>query len=370
MSASLLVQYGEKRRGKCFTSDLTGTTLELTHDYIQTFMDHSRTLDNSLEALLDTELTSSGLNALDTAKTASTYLKQLVEDLWLQIPITSKPTPKAALKATEVFGVPELLECILLKLGTHDILTAQQTNKDFRDAVNDSVKLKWKLGLEPDPSGHTYSPFHKLVKICPTIFQTSENECFPGIKFESRTCHYGPKVDNDYPVMVRFARSYIPKTVGSRYRAMLMFQPPVKELELSVLVRKSNATARMNHRITKEDGITLGDILDAMNMNATPEKEGKIVTFKHKFVLKDSDPIMVARRLAFEEERVGDLSKAREYGWHNTPMRNCLPPSEEERAVEDDYYNAGSVVSLREAKEKWAEEHGGEAPGPDDSFWY
>ena len=64
---------------------------------------------------------------------------------------------------SQVFSTTELLEYILLYLGTVDLLFCQQVNKKFRDTVRSSLKLERNLFLRP----LDYSPVHHTpISIC------------------------------------------------------------------------------------------------------------------------------------------------------------------------------------------------------------
>ncbi|CZT24633.1 uncharacterized protein RCC_10358 [Ramularia collo-cygni] len=53
--------------------------------------------------------------------------------------------------AQRVFGTIELLEMILLDLPTQKLYTCQRTSKTFRDTIAQSLKLKRKMFLAPEP---------------------------------------------------------------------------------------------------------------------------------------------------------------------------------------------------------------------------
>ena len=50
-----------------------------------------------------------------------------------------------------VLGTPELLEAILLRLPTQDLLLSQRVNKQFKDTITQSMRLQQALFLAPAP---------------------------------------------------------------------------------------------------------------------------------------------------------------------------------------------------------------------------
>lgn len=66
----------------------------------------------------------------------------------MDLPNEQSQEPSAA---SRVFTIPELLETVLLNLGsTKDLLLCQRTSRSFRNTVEGSVRLRRKLFLEPD----------------------------------------------------------------------------------------------------------------------------------------------------------------------------------------------------------------------------
>ncbi|KAF7191983.1 hypothetical protein HII31_06628 [Pseudocercospora fuligena] len=63
-------------------------------------------------------------------------------------------TANSPTKAEKVFGTAELMENIMLNLGTRDVLTAMQATRAMRDTVLGSTKIQTLIGLLPDYECH------------------------------------------------------------------------------------------------------------------------------------------------------------------------------------------------------------------------
>ena len=334
MSASLLVQYSEKRQGKC-VPEQDSPKEELTLDYLNTLVEHSRTLENGLAKLQNSGTTD--VNTLYEAKTASDHFTRLVQQLVNQVPITSKPVPGST-RAGDVFNIPELLEHILLELEPHQILVAQQTNRQWCGTVNSSIKLEQKLGLSADSSGHFYSAFDyiKTSDVGPhrpslglgSLTSTDvaiwkyEKQMLggveehmllvgrtptPGLFCKSRarssphrTCFGAPKLDTQHTFMVEVKGAVQTCGVGKRYRSMLLCQPPIKAAKVKIAVRDGTILG-WKRPLFSENGLTLGHLLDAIaGHSMTEHEEVETVTLEHVIELKDTDPIMIARKKEFD----------------------------------------------------------------------
>lgn len=163
--------------------------------------------------------------------------------------------------AQQVFNVPELLETILVNLTMEELLAAQFINRQFRDAVNGSTRLQRKLSLLPHSSEDFYAPF-------------VENEV-PGFYFNSDVAQEAQFVDDRVGrdkstnssgswscIMQAWFAIDLPK-VGSRCRGMLVFQPSVREVAAFPTCCHSRLRHQVIEEVYNEDGITVGDLLDA-----------------------------------------------------------------------------------------------------------
>ncbi|PPJ49660.1 hypothetical protein CBER1_02208 [Cercospora berteroae] len=81
----------------------------------------------------------------------------LVKQVWDLVPPLMWPTDGAA--ADKVFRTPELLEEVLNYLPTRTKLDCMAVQRRWYDAVNDSVRLKRSLGLEPSTNPFYHSAF-------------------------------------------------------------------------------------------------------------------------------------------------------------------------------------------------------------------
>lgn len=230
-------------------------------------------------------------------------------------------------RAGDVFNTPELLEHILLGLEPHHILVAQQTNKQWCDTVNMSIKLKQKLGLSADPSGHFYSAFdyRAAPAVRPPLLGLGLGTTVDSAMraYEERQRRIGetplsglickgwarvfrcdpraPKLDKEHMFMVKVERAVQERGVGKRYRSMLLCQPPIKEALIEIAVIKQDWEIHRTTTIVAKNGITLGDLLDVIAKHSKADgEELETVTFKHSIKLKDTDPIMKARKKEFD----------------------------------------------------------------------
>jgi len=68
--------------------------------------------------------------------------------------------------ATQVFGLPELLETILLHLDTKQLFAVQRVSQDFRDTNAGSKKLQRNmllLALTQQANSYVYPPLNSLL---------------------------------------------------------------------------------------------------------------------------------------------------------------------------------------------------------------
>ena len=139
---------------------------------------------------------------------------------------------RSTTKAKQVFETTELLELILLNLGTQDLMQAQLVNRTMRTTITASIALQNLLFLRAEPSDAffrglgLYHPSASISFHCyadpygfrnPTLnFSRNENEVEVTAKFESG-----------------FHSRNLPK-LGGRLRSMFICQPPLKEMKPAV----------------------------------------------------------------------------------------------------------------------------------------
>lgn len=147
--------------------------------------------------------------------------------------------------------MPEVLEMILLKLPTQDLLiNAQRVNSDFRDIIANSPKLQQKLffRLKPtdSPTKVRINPF--LEKFFPTFLSSKLSYGKDLHKFEETADEHITEV---------YERE------EASWRRMLLAQPPLLELQISLCTGygKSSETKAL---IWAEDGIKMGLLYDTV----------------------------------------------------------------------------------------------------------
>ncbi|KAK5126924.1 hypothetical protein LTR85_008282 [Meristemomyces frigidus] len=113
---------------------------------------------------------------LESANAASdrleTFFRSIATPLWYNEQCPSH----AEDLAQRVFDIPELLESILIELRWNELLGSMLVNRQFRDAVLASKRLKRRLSLVPDPDAelHAADFTTSLLNVrCRTISQDS-----------------------------------------------------------------------------------------------------------------------------------------------------------------------------------------------------
>lgn len=144
-----------------------------------------------------------------------------------------------AIAAQGVFETAELLEMILLQLDAKDILTAQQVGREWHDAVNGSMRLKRRLGIELDdvvavPYYSPFAPGPKYSSLSPSFFYIDNRDVFrPYWNFSVM----GVKTTVQRKLEVTFRVGW-PETghklrAGSRCRTMRLCHPPLKHARIA-----------------------------------------------------------------------------------------------------------------------------------------
>lgn len=245
----------------------------------------------------------------------NSYLNTLVQSV---PPVARKPAGTAEV-VSKVFAIPELLERILLYLNPVDLLRIQQVDHLFFNAILGSMKLQSKMGLMAQKNGHVSAPT--------ASFDTERFSCF---------CEMYSSLsrdvldDNDVVLKAGFSDVFNPPNLGSRARAMLICQPPLKSM--SVHTRCCHPTWSWSNSdddldpITSDSGISMGDLVDAharitadhrLCPQANPpehDPDGFVkphVSFEATMVAENDDPSLLERkendqRRKDEEDQVTD----------------------------------------------------------------
>jgi len=219
------------------------------------------------------------------------------------IPIILRPTDSSARKAKEVFGIPELLETILLHLCPRELISAQRINKTINATVSTSAKAQRIIFLKPDSSAFFSTPDYIRC-----------------IRFRHEWDYSGmPKIINGHG-----DASFVRITVGSRIRERfpkpqmretLICQPPVSNITASMACCNGQFSDYMDDsdfetvRFTRTSGITIGDIVDLTAELQTKhrlcpkapdwtlnKKDGTVsmdAHFKAHITLRSDDPLVI-----------------------------------------------------------------------------
>lgn len=315
-------------------------------------LEHQNTAEDGLNrslALLEnipgTELAAQQIR-LELAKVrqsveaVGTHIKQV----WNMVPLLMWPTDGAA--AEKVFKTPELLEEILIHLPTRTKLNCMAVQRRWYDAVNDSVRLRRSLGLEPSTNPFYYTAFDdtwclgrkgRLDSSFPYNWLLEEedhpypaNQDRDWADEEVRLSQYdASKVLLRGTFLVSHANL---RTFGSRVRAMRIASPAIRDLEVSFSCCSgwggcnAHHTPEVLHAPTPE-GFTAGSLHEAVtgyfekhqaSCDWTNCRPSSVPI--HVFItiyLHEDDPIYIERREA----------KAKRLEW-------CAEQREEEMRVE------------------------------------
>lgn len=151
--------------------------------------------------------------------------------------------------AERVFGIPELLENILLNLNISGIISMERTSSTIRDIIVASPKLQVELYLKPEVQDSTT----KYIN-CRSPFNGHDQ---PHANFEVFPFPGGLEAE--------FTRLWAggPPKITNRMAKMLICQPPVKHMYLSrVCARCYSTDEDSKGKITSDTGLTVGDLYD------------------------------------------------------------------------------------------------------------
>ena len=166
--------------------------------------------------------------------------------------------------ATKVFGIPELLEQILLEVDDQHALrtTLTQVSKTFQQTILGSIKLQRTLHAAPDwtrpklcpapiPSRILAFPAHKD--------KTFDHATAPTIKAHNRLHNFNLSFDRDALAWASDPAS----TTNGPFRNMLISQPPPVFFEIYCWSNTADYRAsNVQTRIMNADGITCGQMFD------------------------------------------------------------------------------------------------------------
>ncbi|KAK5722678.1 ubiquitin-specific protease ubp2 [Elasticomyces elasticus] len=202
---------------------------------------------------------------------------------------------------SDALALPELLEHILSFISVKDILSVQQASKTCYEIVSTSPRLQYRMGLRADFDG-----FHVLPLGRPAESRYPRRgypgSCDPGLQYPRFACFSSHNLSNvawDTTCLGRLCMQRLPPanfteasvtvtieadavgrlpTIGSRYRAMLVSQPPIEQMTIgltwwpSIGGRRTSRSHEMFPPFNSQDlptvtvrgaGLTLGKLWDA-----------------------------------------------------------------------------------------------------------
>ncbi|KAI7280468.1 hypothetical protein KC345_g4731 [Hortaea werneckii] len=214
--------------------------------------------------------------------------------------VNGQPNEASAAKARQVFDVPELLEMILLKLPPSSIFVAQQVCQTFSALITSSSKIQHYLGLKADLQSNFSTCFNGR-----SVSPWSKFQCGPEFDSSGRTSAWLSRRFRDiqsedeskpktFEVFASFSsHSKLPR-LGERCQSMLICQPPIYEMKISVACCSDDTSHHLPgmpapppnpELIRSKMGITTWD----------HDKDGFVCvapSFKGVVHLKDGDPAM------------------------------------------------------------------------------
>ena len=276
---------------------------------------------DSLTALLNPEVaaTAKVQSILEGAKEDMKAQARLARCLLGYVPHAMRKSPKSVVLASQVFGVHELLENILYHLRNESLLHAQRVNRKFFDAIQGSLKFQRKLGLVADCDAQLTFPAQGVFK---GVHFDTDTRWRPdmSIKAKDKILVLLKEVTDRDPVL----------TLGSRCRKMLICQPSLKSLDVSLncCTRNRYAGRRSDaayETLTSETGFTIGDIMDITKRMRHQHRlctsagkyqhdiEGFVevsVGFEAMMGVKEDDPLLKEIQAVAEKQR-SDLNRSR-----------------------------------------------------------
>lgn len=201
---------------------------------------HRRSLNENLSSMLkdvqngnfkDLERTIMAMHG-DVAG-IDTYLSKTIEAKYY-----AQDRPPESTAAVKALAVPELLENVLSYLKAADLMQCYAVNRTFRDVIERSDVLQMLLFLKPDPNGEAnLFPFESRY-----IFCTGAQRNFQQISFKAR-----PGLGTALP------------SIGSRWKKMLISQPPMRHTYYGLYCQIPGAGAPCHDGYGNKDGQIVGD---------------------------------------------------------------------------------------------------------------
>lgn len=168
-----------------------------------------------------------GVN-LPAASKALAVIQRFLKDFEESFPTSMRLTPNSHIRAAEVFSLPELLEPNLLHLSLRDLLSAIGTNKAFLQTFEARSKLLDSLHLRAR-SGGSFS--NVLFNRMPNCFVYEQKFIPPWARSHATSA---PSADlARLPVICQFEQKSFTR-IGSRCRSMLVVQPVVTQMDVSI----------------------------------------------------------------------------------------------------------------------------------------
>lgn len=97
--------------------------------------------------------------ALANARKTAAAIKNCLRSCEAQAELVWRPTAKSAVKAHQIFIIPELVKLVMDHLDLPDLLQAAQVNRTTAAVVLDTAKFQRALCLQDRNDGLWYSPF-------------------------------------------------------------------------------------------------------------------------------------------------------------------------------------------------------------------
>lgn len=228
---------------------------------------HQVQLDWSVRTLkseLGPHPTKTAERALDAVKDTAETLRSFIVQLLGSDPTITAPSAASAEKAQQVFEVPELAEAILCRLSAADLFAVTRVNRALSAIATSSPRLQMVLGLRPNNACYWWSNFDSTRRL---------TELFRGFgcTIGRRAAISNQPLDRaEVTAGFDWYGTRLPR-VGSRGRAMLVCQPPIKEMSVEPACCKfwRNYTGLdlpppPAFTVVKSNtGLTVGDLLDA-----------------------------------------------------------------------------------------------------------
>jgi hypothetical protein len=189
-------------------------------------------------------------------------------------------TSNSAALAQKTFAVTELLEMILLNLSPWTLLTAQRTNRQFFNTIEESSKIQQKMMLQQSGTQHfstllsreTYHKYDNFVLGLSYVLEMPDHLC--QIMSEAPNIIFAGTAPLSMEFFVIYAPHSLPR-IGARCRKILICEPIITEIKVypeccgklgpSEYLRFTESRLQDSvFEISNPTGITIGDIYEAL----------------------------------------------------------------------------------------------------------